>query len=122
MDFVLELLDWAQGKDIGEIYYENRSNAAPVIIHLTFGSAGPAAGSQKKLGTIHSPAIGKLSFSADKVKVGSVVKPKEILGFVEGDGERVEICASFGGKILEAPAANGASVNFSQPLLVVELS
>ena len=123
MDLVLELLEWAQGKDIGEIYYENRSGANPVIVRLTFGQAGANAadGLPKKMGTIYSPAIGKLTLNAQKVKPGNAVQPKEVLGFVEGEGERADIQSLFHGKILEVSASQGASVNFAQPILLVEI-
>lgn len=122
MDLVLELLDWAKDKDVGEIHYEDRSGAAAVVIQLNFAAGKPNAASPvSRYSYLQSPGIGKLSLSLDKVKVGQMLAAGDVLGFVEGHSEKSEIKTSTGGKVAEVLAQSGASAGYGQPLVLLEI-
>lgn len=122
MDLALELLEWAKDKkDLGEVYYENRAGASPVVIRLVFDSAPPAVSGSKKLAYIHAPTIGTVSLSQEKLTPGAAVAAGDVLGQVEGEKEKAQIKAPLSGKVVEVMSKNGSGVGFGEPLVLLEI-
>ena len=122
---VLEILDWAKTKeDLLELRYENKASNPPISIHFAMASvpAGQSLSDGKSILYLKAPTIGKVSYLAQKVSVGSAVGAQQVLGLVEGEKEKVEILSPSAGKLQEVLIPAGQWVGFGEPLLLIELN
>ncbi|MBI4668582.1 MAG: hypothetical protein HY747_05255 [Elusimicrobia bacterium] len=125
MDLALEVLEWAKGKDdLAEIFYENKTGPAPVLLHSVF-EPGPQASAQKNgkiLAALNSPAIGRLALEKDKTRPGCAVQKGEKLGCVAGEDETMPVVAPFSGKIIQSSAKDGQNIGYGDAILLVEIN
>jgi len=122
VDLILELLDWAKGKDIRELHYEDRSGDSPTLIRLVFEAEGAApAVPHVALGILQAPVIGRAQLDPAKTAKGRPVKAGDVVGHVETQSGRAEVVSPFDGTVSETPAGPGTAVGHGETLLVLEI-
>lgn len=122
-DLMMDVLEWIKDKpDIAEVLYENKNANPPILVHVAMAGlaqkGAPLNG--KKIFYVKAPTIGKVDYVETKVEPGAIVAQAQVLGFIQGEKEKVEIFSPYNGRLKDILVPQGQAVGFGEPLLLME--